>query len=170
MLKTANVKLTVVKCVRNGWWEPGTLKLDTEVVTLLKITTWIRNVYHDVSNQQDATTFSFINPFLNQPYMFRATNSPILRSTLWLYIQLLVQCTDTAADRWHGWDGTACIYMVVLLHNLFLNSSKNGGQWTAQRLGHCCVGGLVYPRRRSRLDGDERSLPLSGIEPRSSIP
>jgi hypothetical protein len=44
--------------------------------------------------------------FLIQPYMFRAINSPILRSTFWLYIQLLVQCTDTAADRCHGWDGT----------------------------------------------------------------
>ena len=31
--------------------------------------------------------------------MFRATNSPILRSTFGLYTQLLVQCTDTAADR-----------------------------------------------------------------------
>ena len=31
--------------------------------------------------------------------MFRATNSPILRSSFWLYIQFLVQCTDTAADR-----------------------------------------------------------------------
>ena len=39
--------------------------------------------------------------FLNQPYMFRATNSHILRSNFWLYMQLLVQCTDTAADRWH---------------------------------------------------------------------
>jgi len=28
--------------------------------------------------------------FLIQPYMFRATNSPILRSTFWLYLQLLV--------------------------------------------------------------------------------
>ena len=37
--------------------------------------------------------------FLIQPYMFRATNSPILSSTFWLYIQLLVQCTETAADR-----------------------------------------------------------------------
>jgi hypothetical protein len=27
--------------------------------------------------------------FLNEPYMFRATNSPILKSTFWLYIQLL---------------------------------------------------------------------------------
>ena len=35
---------------------------------------------NDVSNQQDATTFSFIN-LLNQPYMFRAIDSPILRST-----------------------------------------------------------------------------------------
>ena len=39
--------------------------------------------------------------FLNQPYMFRATNSPILRSNFGLYIQLLVQCTDTAAERYH---------------------------------------------------------------------
>ena len=31
--------------------------------------------------------------------MFRTTNSPILRSTFWLYIQLLVQCTDIAAGR-----------------------------------------------------------------------
>jgi len=37
--------------------------------------------------------------FLNQLYMFRATNSPILRRTFWLYIQLLVQCADIAADR-----------------------------------------------------------------------
>ena len=44
--------------------------------------------------------------FLNQPYMFRATNSPILRSTFWLYIQLLAQCIDTAADRCHDWDVT----------------------------------------------------------------
>ena len=37
--------------------------------------------------------------------MFRATNSPILRSTFWLYIQLFVQSTDTAAHRCHCWDG-----------------------------------------------------------------
>ena len=37
--------------------------------------------------------------FEKQPYMFRVTNSPIVRRTFWLYIQLLVQCTDTAADR-----------------------------------------------------------------------
>jgi hypothetical protein len=24
----------------------------------------------------------------------------------WLYMQLLVQCTYSAADRWHGWDGS----------------------------------------------------------------
>ena len=44
--------------------------------------------------------------FLNQLYMFWATISPILMSTFGLYIQLLVQCTDIAADRWQGWDGT----------------------------------------------------------------
>ena len=31
--------------------------------------------------------------------MFRATDSPILRSTFELYIQLFVQCTASAADR-----------------------------------------------------------------------
>jgi len=31
--------------------------------------------------------------FLIQPYMFRATNSPILTSTFGQYVQLLVQCT-----------------------------------------------------------------------------
>jgi len=45
--------------------------------------------------------------FLIQTHMFRATNSSILRSAFWLYIQVLVQCTDTAADRCHGWDGTS---------------------------------------------------------------
>ena len=37
--------------------------------------------------------------FLNQLNMFRATNSPILRRTFRVHIQLLVQCTDTAAHR-----------------------------------------------------------------------
>ena len=37
--------------------------------------------------------------FLNQLYMFRATNSPILRSTFWMYIQLLVKCIAIAAYR-----------------------------------------------------------------------
>jgi len=31
--------------------------------------------------------------------MFRATNSPILRSTFWLYVQLLVQCTGRQQCR-----------------------------------------------------------------------
>ena len=53
---------------------------------------------NDVSNQQEATLFRLLI-FLKQPYMFRATNSPNLRSSFWLYIQLLLQCTDTASDR-----------------------------------------------------------------------
>jgi len=35
--------------------------------------------------------------FLNQPYMFQAKNSPIIRSTFWLYIQLLVHCTELSS-------------------------------------------------------------------------
>jgi len=46
--------------------------------------------------------------FLIQPYMFRATNSPILRSTFWLYTQLLVQYTDTAADQCRGTGRQQC--------------------------------------------------------------
>ena len=48
---------------------------------LLDSNNWIIKVMdiNEVNNQQDATTFSFIN-LLNQSYMFRATNSPILRS------------------------------------------------------------------------------------------
>ena len=52
---------------------------------------------------QQVFDYSF---FLNQSNMFRATNSPILRSIFWLHIQLLVQCTGTASDQCHGWDGT----------------------------------------------------------------
>ena len=54
--------------------------------------------YNDVNNQQDATTFRLLI-FLIQPYMVRATNSPILRSTFWLYIQFLVQCTGRQQCR-----------------------------------------------------------------------
>ena len=44
--------------------------------------------------------------FLNQPYMFRATNSPILRSTFWLYIQLFGTmhrhcCRPVSRLRWN---------------------------------------------------------------------
>ena len=66
--------------------------------------------HNDVNNQQIQQLFRLLI-FLIQPYMFRATNSPIFRSTFWLYIQLLLQCTDTAAGRCHGWDG-----MSVLVH------------------------------------------------------
>jgi len=58
--------------------------------------------------------------------MFRVANSPIIRSTFWLHIQLLVQWINTAADRCHGWDGmqlgwfikinkrkSRCIFLVV---------------------------------------------------------
>jgi len=68
------------------------------IVQWLDVCLTVFHQLNDVHNQQDATTFSFIN-LLNQPCMFRAKNSPILRSTFCLYLQLLVQCTDTAADR-----------------------------------------------------------------------
>ena len=56
--------------------------------------------YHEVSNQQDTTNFTLLI-FLIQPYIFQATNSPILRSCFWLYIQLLVQCCRLVSRlRW----------------------------------------------------------------------
>jgi len=42
----------------------------------------------NVSNQRDATTFRLL-VFINQPYMFRATNSPILSTIIrYNYIQI----------------------------------------------------------------------------------
>ena len=48
--------------------------------------------YDDVNNQQDATTFLFINLF-NSALCVLDHKFTILRSTFWLYKQLLVQCT-----------------------------------------------------------------------------
>jgi len=65
-----------------------------------------------------------LSVFLNQSNIFRATNPPIFRSTFWLYIQLLVQCTDSFADRCHGWDGT-CILLVVHVGVLMMHGHTN---------------------------------------------
>jgi len=56
------------------------------------------SLYDDVKQPTRCNKFRLLI-LLNQLYMFRETNSPILRSTFRLYIQLLVQCTDIAADR-----------------------------------------------------------------------
>ena len=51
-------------------------------------------------DQQDATILAYL--FIpNQLYMFRVMSSPIVRST-WLYLQLLILSTDTAAGWYHG--------------------------------------------------------------------
>jgi len=41
--------------------------------------------------------------------MFRAKNSPIFRSTFWLYIQILVQCTAAGRCRGIGRQQCRCI-------------------------------------------------------------
>ena len=55
-----------------------------------------------------STTFSFINLFKSAQRVsgdkFAHPQEHFL--TFWLYIQLLVQCTASAADRCHGCDGT----------------------------------------------------------------
>jgi len=55
--------------------------------------------------------------FLIQPYMFRTTNSPILRSAFWLYTQLSVQWTDTAADRCTGRQQCRCIVQKLYIQS-----------------------------------------------------
>ena len=53
-----------------------------------------------VIDDQDATVLVYL--FIpNQLYIFRAMYSPIIRST-WLYLQLLILSTDTAAGWCHG--------------------------------------------------------------------
>ena len=57
-----------------------------------------------VNDDQHVATILAYLFITNQLYMFRATSSPIIRST-WLYLQLLILSTDTAAGWCHGWDG-----------------------------------------------------------------
>ena len=57
--------------------------------------------YNDVNNQQDATTFSFINLF-NSTLHVSGDKFAHPQEHFLTYIQLLVQCTDTVADRCHG--------------------------------------------------------------------
>jgi len=77
--------------------------------------------------------------FLNLLYMFRTTNSSILRSTF----SLLVQCTDIAADR----QQYQCIVTkAVFIHSLVL--CLEGRVWqepepshvTGMALAHCILG------------------------------
>ena len=60
-------------------------------------------MYNDVNNQQDAATFSFINLFKSALHVsgdkFAHPQEHFLTVA---YIQLLVQCTDPAANRCHG--------------------------------------------------------------------
>jgi len=73
----------------------------------------------------------FLFIYLNLLHMFRATNSPIFSSTFWLFLQLLVQCTDIAADRWQGWNGTGvpfqpcCLLHLVGCLHLYSNDARS---------------------------------------------
>ena len=72
------------------------------------------------NDQQDANILTYL--FIpNQRYMFRVMSSPIIRST-WLYLQLLILSTDTAARWCHGWDGTA--------FHLIHDTSQQQYRWT----------------------------------------
>ena len=93
--------------------------------------------------------------FLNQTNMFRATNSTILRSTFWLYIQLLVQCTDTAANRYHRSAEEAvhctksCIYSQKVLLRMGEFVDRNMLVWFKKikkinKRKTCCILLVVY--------------------------
>ena len=103
--------------------------------------------------------------FLNQPYIFRATNSPILRNIFWLHIKLLVQCTDNAPDRCHYWDWTSvpsqpwhrsaavsvnctksCIYSPKVLLRMGEFVSRNMLGWIKKinKRKSCCILLVVY--------------------------
>ena len=64
--------------------------------------------------------------FLNQLYMFRATISLILRNTFWLYIQLLIQCTDIAAG---GQQYRCCIHSQKVLIRMGEIFARNMQSW-----------------------------------------
>jgi hypothetical protein len=87
--------------------------------------------------------------FLNQPYTFRATNSPILRSTFWLYVQLLVQCADTAADRCHTVAPVGMTYDIWMTYTIaelryrFADSLWAGAFAPAHKLSATLYG--IYP-------------------------
>ena len=77
--------------------------------------------------------------FLNQPYMFRATNSTILRSTFWLHIYLLVQihrhcCRPVPRLRWnsvpsqHQYWYIGTRYIILAEHWMWL--PDDGFMWT----------------------------------------
>ena len=83
--------------------------------------------------------------------MFRATNSPILRSIFWLYIQLLVPCTDTAAARRTGRQQCRCmvpkaVYSQKMLLRMGEFVARNTLGWFKNiiRRKSCCILLVVY--------------------------
>ena len=64
------------------------------------ISRWNQITGNDVNNQQDTKTFSFISLFNSALHVSERQIRPS-SGALFDYIQLLVQCTDTAADRSH---------------------------------------------------------------------
>jgi hypothetical protein len=63
----------------------------------------MRYWYNDVSNQQDATTFSFINLLIN---IFKSalhvSGDKFVHPQEHFLTVFLVHCTDAVADRCHG--------------------------------------------------------------------
>ena len=92
---------------------------------------------------------------LNQRNMFRATESPILGSTFWMYIQLLVQCTDTAVDRCHRGTGRqqrrcivpkSCTYRQKVLLRMRESVARNILGWFKRinKRKRCCILLVIY--------------------------
>ena len=106
--------------------------------------------FNDVNNQQEATTFSFINLF-KSALQVSGDKFAHPQEQFWLYIELLVQCTDTAADRCHCWDGTdfhlnrGCIVPQAVTHSIvFLKMgeiiARNMSSWLELLINrYCCI-------------------------------
>ena len=74
--------------------------------------------------------------FLNQPYMFRATNSPILRSTFWLHIQLLAAVSVHCAK--------SCMYSQKVLLSMGEFVARNMGWFKKKNKGKICIFLVTY--------------------------
>ena len=98
--------------------QTGTELLTQQYITDGHITNQPSNVdiinLNEASNQQDAKTFRLLI-FLNQPYMFRATNSPILRNTFdcihssWYNAPTMLP-TGATVKMERRWARTACSF------------------------------------------------------------
>ena len=110
-----------------------------------------QHIYYDVSNQGDVTTFSFIN-LSNSALHVSGDKFTHLQEHVSTYIQLLVQCTDNAADRCHRsaavsvYCTKSCIYSQNVLLRLgeFVVRNRKGRNKKINKWKSCCILLVAY--------------------------